>query len=67
MVCPNCINPKVVTKCIDSRKTYAGRRVRRVRECPKCGHRIQTLEKVYAEYSEEEKRYVRANTREQFD
>jgi len=44
MKCPFCDEPD--TKVIDSRPTEEGRAIRRRRECPQCGKRFTTYEKV---------------------
>ncbi|MBQ3920968.1 MAG: transcriptional repressor NrdR [Firmicutes bacterium] len=44
MKCPFCDKPD--TKVIDSRPTDDGRAIRRRRECPECGKRFTTYEKV---------------------
>ena len=44
MKCPFCDEPD--TKVIDSRPTEEGKAIRRRRECPKCGKRFTTYEKV---------------------
>ena len=44
MKCPFCDEPD--TKVIDSRPTEEGRAIRRRRECPRCGKRFTTYEKV---------------------
>ena len=44
MKCPFCDEPD--TKVIDSRPTEEGRAIRRRRECPACGKRFTTYEKV---------------------
>ena len=44
MKCPFC--DEIDTKVIDSRPTEEGRAIRRRRECPKCGKRFTTYEKV---------------------
>ena len=44
MRCPFCDQPD--TKVIDSRPTEEGRAIRRRRECPGCGKRFTTYEKV---------------------
>ena len=44
MKCPFC--DELDTKVIDSRPTEEGRAIRRRRECPKCGKRFTTYEKV---------------------
>ncbi len=44
MKCPYCDEPD--TKVIDSRPTEEGKAIRRRRECPKCGKRFTTYEKV---------------------
>jgi len=44
MKCPYC--DELDTKVIDSRPTEEGKAIRRRRECPKCGKRFTTYEKV---------------------
>ena len=44
MKCPFCDEPD--TKVIDSRPTEEGKAIRRRRECPRCGKRFTTYEKV---------------------
>lgn len=44
MQCPYC--DELDTKVIDSRPTDEGKAIRRRRECPKCGKRFTTYEKV---------------------
>jgi transcriptional repressor NrdR len=44
MKCPYCDEPD--TKVIDSRPSEEGRAIRRRRECPACGKRFTTYEKV---------------------
>ena len=44
MKCPFC--DELDTKVIDSRPTEEGKAIRRRRECPKCGKRFTTYEKV---------------------
>jgi len=44
MKCPFC--EELDTKVIDSRPTEEGKAIRRRRECPKCGKRFTTYEKV---------------------
>ena len=44
MKCPFCDEPD--TKVIDSRPTEEGKAIRRRRECPACGKRFTTYEKV---------------------
>ena len=44
MKCPFCDEPD--TKVIDSRPTEEGKAIRRRHECPKCGKRFTTYEKV---------------------
>ncbi len=44
MKCPNCGNSE--TKVVDSRITDDGKVVRRRRECPNCGYRFTTYERI---------------------
>lgn len=64
MMCPDCTEPAVKTKCVDSRRDHTGFRVVRVRECPVCGIRMKTLETMLYMYERREGNYVRKDVEE---
>lgn len=64
MICPDCTEPTVKTKCIDSRRDHTERRVIRVRECPVCGIRMKTMERALYSYERRGGKNVRKDVEE---